>query len=170
MSRLVPYLVTFVLFAAACGNRAAPPAEPGPEAATPAPAPEAAAPAEVFVGDLSGTWKYTTSNRHVMGMCPAGADTSGTSEVKEADGKLTFAFVSGQTCQPASMCSYAGTVADGHYTVGNSDTVDDEGGKVTNALQFAAISATAAKGTGTSTYTHPGGMQCTWSYDIQLTK
>jgi hypothetical protein len=56
------------------------------------------------------------------------------------------------------------------YTFSNSARVDNEGGKVVNKIELTMTSPKAAKGAGTSRYTHPGGMTCKWGSKIALTR
>ena len=120
--------------------------------------------------DLTGTWSYTTSNNWVTGVCPKGMDSSGTLQISQTGDSFTLQLLSGMVCDPASMCSYSGTIAGAVYTATNSAVVDTEGGKATNTITFTATSTTAASGADSSTYVHPGGMTCTWGFDITLTR
>jgi len=172
MSRVVLFLFV-ALLTNGCAKKTeeapAPAPEPAPKSEA-APAPTPATPVGDHVGDASGNWQYTTSNRKVDGMCPAGADSSGTLEIKQTDSTFTLTYTSGQTCKPQSMCTYQGTVNGSRYDGKNSDKVDDEGGQVVNTIILVTSSPTAGAGNGTSTYSHPSGMTCKWTYDITLTK
>jgi len=116
---------------------------------------------------LMGSWAYSTSNQTVSGACPAGPPASGTMSVTPSGGGYEIAFLSGRVCDPASMCVFEGGF-DGKTLSGkNGATVDDEGGKATNGLTLTVdLSAGTMSGKGTSTYQHPKGMACSWTYDI----
>jgi len=120
--------------------------------------------------DLSGTWSYTTTDNWVTGVCPKGMDSSGTLQITQTGDSFTLQLMSGMVCDPASMCSYSGTIAGAVYTATNSAVVDTEGGKATNTITFTATSNTAATGADSSSYVHPGGMTCTWGFNITLTR
>lgn len=120
--------------------------------------------------DLSGTWSYTTSNNWVTGVCPKGQDSSGTLQITQSGDSFTLQLLSGMVCDPASLCSYSGTIAGAVYTATNSAVVDTEGGKATNTITFTATSSAAATGADSSSYVHPGGMTCTWGFDIALSR
>jgi hypothetical protein len=120
--------------------------------------------------DLTGTWSYATSGNWVTGVCPVGKDSSGALEIIQTGDAFTLKLLSGAVCNPASMCSYTGTIAGAVYKASNSAVVDSEGGKVTNTITFTATSVGAASGTGGSQYTHPSGTTCTWGFNITLSR
>lgn len=116
--------------------------------------------------DLNGTWEFATSNH--QGGCPgsgAGFAMAGLMEIAQADTAISMQIVSGAVCDPASMCSFTGEIADGDLILWNSDTVDDEGGKVTNTLHLVFQNDSLAQGVGGSLYVHPK-MSCTWGWNM----
>lgn len=129
----------------------------------------AAGPASAATYDLSGTWSFSTSGNWVTGVCPKGADSTGTLQIAQTGDSFTMKILTGMVCSPASMCSYTGTIVGAAYTATNSAVVDNEGGKATNTITFAASSATAATGADSSTYVHPK-TTCTWGFNIVLSR
>ena len=118
--------------------------------------------------DLNGVWEYATSNH--QGGCPgssAGLPMAGLMEITQDAAGIAMELVSGATCKPASLCRFTGEIADGNLVLWNSDTVDDEGGKVTNTLTISFISDFTGQGTGGALYVHPD-MACGWSWQIFL--
>jgi hypothetical protein len=118
--------------------------------------------------DLNGVWEYATSNH--QGGCPgshAGFPMAGIMQITQAGAAIAMELVSGATCDPASLCGFAGEIAEGDLILWNTATVDDEGGKVTNTLQISFISPEIGQGIGGALYAHPR-MQCGWSWDIFL--
>lgn len=121
------------------------------------------------VYDLTGSWMYSTFGHRAAGMCPAGSPTAGTAVIEQAGDAFTLRLTSGSVCRPASMCVFSGTVTGAVYSGSNSDTVDDEGGRVTNELVFTADSPKIAGGTVSATYVIDD-FSCSWSYSIRLTR
>jgi hypothetical protein len=119
---------------------------------------------------IAGTWNYTASGSSVTGMCPPGPPGSGTVTISGGAGAYTVIFVSGRACSPASMCTFTGTLAGNNLLVSNADTVDDEGGSAGNALNLTVYNNGFISGSGSSSYIHPEGFECHWSYSITLTK
>ena len=68
------------------------------------------------------------------------------------------------------MCTFTGTLAGNNLLVSNADTVDDEGGSAGNALNLTVYNNGFISGDGSSSYIHPEGFECHWSYSITLTK
>jgi hypothetical protein len=121
--------------------------------------------------DLTGSWNYLLSNLQETGICPTGSPSSGTCSVIQSGNTFTFVFLTGRECSPASMCTFAGgTVSGATYTASNSGVVDNEGGQASNTITFTASSSETAAGTGASTYTHPTGYTCNWTYELTLSK
>ncbi|MCD6499166.1 MAG: hypothetical protein J7M25_12820 [Deltaproteobacteria bacterium] len=118
--------------------------------------------------NLHGTWTYQTSGHWHKGVCPGGGPRSGRLTIQRRGHRFTLVFVSGSVCRPASMCRFAGTVHGRVWKASNHAKVDNEGGAVKNTLVLHAKSAKRATGISTSTYTHPGGMRCTWGYRVTL--
>jgi hypothetical protein len=120
--------------------------------------------------DLGGIWEYATLNH--TGGCPgapsAGFPMGGLMEITQSGGAIAMRIETGAICDPASMCNFAGTIADGYLVLSNSDIVDDEGGRATNTLQLGFISDSVAQGVGGALYVHPKGMTCGWNWDILM--
>ncbi|MDU8926945.1 hypothetical protein RXV86_06075 [Alisedimentitalea sp. MJ-SS2] len=116
--------------------------------------------------DLNGVWEFATSNH--TGGCPGsgpGFAMAGLMEIAQSGGVISMEVVSGAACDPASMCSFTGEIAEGDLILWNSDTVDDEGGKVTNTLHLVFQNNSLAQGVGGSLYVHPK-MSCTWGWSM----
>ena len=116
--------------------------------------------------DLNGVWEFATSNH--QGGCPGGAagfPMAGLMEISQAGGAIAMQVVSGAVCDPASMCSFTGEIAEGDLILWNSAPVDEEGGKVTNTLHLVFQNDSLAQGVGGSLYLHPK-MSCLWSWDM----
>jgi hypothetical protein len=120
--------------------------------------------------DIVGSWSYVTSASSVTGMCPAGPASSGTITISGGAGGYTVVFVSGRVCNPASMCTFTGTLSGNNLLVSNADTVDNEGGSAGNALNLTVYSNGMITGNGSSSYIHPDGFECHWSYTISMTR
>jgi hypothetical protein len=120
--------------------------------------------------NIVGTWNYTTSASTVTGVCPAGPPSSGTITISGGAGAYTLVFVSGRVCSPASMCTFTGTLSGNNLLVSNADTVDNEGGSAGNALNLTVHNNGLIAGNGSSSYIHPDGFECHWSYTINLTR
>ena len=123
-------------------------------------------------GDLdpTGVWQVTRSNSKTMGPCPMGGNGGGELRIEKEAGGFTLTYGEGMTCRPAEVCHLTSSETEGIYTFTTTVPVDDEGGKVTNAVQIEFTSATAAAGTGSSKYVHPEGFSCTWTFDIALSR
>jgi len=119
--------------------------------------------------DLTGTWNFSNFNHSVTGACPNGTNASGTLNIVQTGDSFTLEFTSGMECDPASMCSFNGTVNGAEYTATNSDVVDNEGGVATNTFVFTASSETEAAGSTVSTY-ELDDFSCEWNFDVTLTK
>ena len=118
--------------------------------------------------DLNGVWEFSTSNH--TGGCPGsgpGFPMAGLIEISQSGAGIAMQVVSGAICDPASMCSYGGQIAQGDLILWNSDTVDDEGGKVTNTLHLIFANNSLAQGVGGSLYVHPK-MSCAWNWDMMI--
>ncbi|MBN2223492.1 MAG: hypothetical protein JW765_02325 [Deltaproteobacteria bacterium] len=120
--------------------------------------------------NIVGTWNYTASASTVTGMCPAGPPGSGTITISGGAGAYTLVFVSGRVCSPASMCTFTGTLTGNNLLVSNADTVDNEGGSAGNALNLTVHNNGLITGNGSSSYIHPDGFECHWSYTINMTR
>lgn len=120
--------------------------------------------------NIAGTWSYTASGSSVTGMCPPGPPGSGTVTISGGGGAYTVVFVSGRVCSPASMCTFTGTLSGNTLLVSNADTVDDEGGSASNALNLTVYNNSFISGNGSSSYIHPEGFECHWSYTINLSR
>jgi len=120
---------------------------------------------------ISGAWIYATSH-HTLLMCDfptsPGQAMSGHMEIAEHDGGVTATLVSGAVCDPGSMCIYEGAVEGQILAVSNSAIVDEEGGRASNGWSLIFTGPGAGIGSGTSTYVHPKGYSCSWSYQISL--
>ncbi len=119
--------------------------------------------------DLSGSWNYTTSGNWVVGLCPLGQDASGTLTITQTGNTATMVINSGMVCDPASMCIYAGTVAENVYTFSNSAVVDGEGGMAYNTVVLIASSATEAAGNDVSSYVL-NEFSCSWGFNISISR
>jgi hypothetical protein len=119
--------------------------------------------------DLVGTWSYQTSGDWNKGPCPVGKSGKGKLKIAKKGKGYTLVFVSGRTCRPASMCTFAGKAKGAKVTFTNSAKVDNEGGAVKNSIVL-TFDKGKGKGKSDSSYTHPGGMRCTWGSKIALTK
>jgi hypothetical protein len=116
--------------------------------------------------DLNGVWEFATGNH--QGGCPfagPGFPMGGLMEITQAEGAIAMQIVSGAVCDPASMCAFTGEIADGDLILMNHDTVDEEGGTVTNTLHLVLQSPDFGQGVGGALYNHPK-MQCIWNWDI----
>jgi hypothetical protein len=120
--------------------------------------------------NIVGIWNYTSSDSSVTGVCPPGPAASGTVTISGGVGGYTVVFVSGRACSPASMCTFTGTLTGNTLLVSNADTVDDEGGSASDALNLTVYSNTFISGGGSSSYIHPEGFECHWSYSINLSR
>lgn len=104
-------------------------------------------------------------------MCPPGPPVSGTATISAGGaGGYTLVFVSGRGCSPASMCTFTGTLSGKNLLVSNADTVDNEGGSASNALNLTVYNDGFISGNGSSSYTHPEGFECHWSHGITLSR
>ena len=118
--------------------------------------------------ELTGLWEFATSNH--QGGCPgshAGFAMGGLMEISQGGGALAMQIVSGATCDPATMCSFTGEIAQGDLILWNSGVVDDEGGTVTNTLHLVFANDSLAQGVGGALYHHPR-LDCLWSWDILM--
>lgn len=120
--------------------------------------------------NISGTWNYEASMPSVKGMCPAGGPASGTCSLTKGGSGYTLVFLSGRVCKPASMCTFKGTLSGNELVLSNTDTVDKEGGSVTNALRLTVYTNGHLSGEGSSRYVHPEGFECQWSHGLTLTR
>lgn len=120
--------------------------------------------------NIAGTWNYTSSGSSVTGMCPPGPAASGTVTISGGAGGYTVVFTSGRACSPASMCTFTGTISGNTLLVSNADTVDDEGGSAGSALNLTVYNNSFISGDGSSSYIHPEGFECHWSYTINLSR
>jgi hypothetical protein len=151
--------------------------EPGPRppaASAPAPATEEAVapPAEQADpgADLLGTWTGSLRHESVSGPCPATPAQQGTVEIARGAEGLTMRLGEGFRCAPASACVFAFTVEDGAMVARNAGAADDEGGTHGTELRLSASADEQLMGTGSSTYSHPGGMDCRWTTTLNLTR
>lgn len=131
-----------------------------------------AAPGAALAGklDLSGDWTYSTSGSWKKGPCPVGSEAKGAITITQKGAKVTLVFTAGRVCNPASMCTFTGTLKGNKLTVGNAAKVDAEGGKVQNSIALEVKDAKSATGTSSSSYKHPGGMTCTWGSKVSLSR
>ncbi len=120
--------------------------------------------------NIGGTWDYTASGSSVTGVCPPGPAALGTITISGSAGVYTLVFVSGRVCSPASMCTFTGTLKGNTLLVSNADIVDDEGGSASNALNLTVYNNGFISGDGSSSYIHPEGFECHWSYSINLSR
>ncbi len=118
----------------------------------------------------TGSWNYEASMPSVKGMCPAGNPASGTCSLTKGGDGYTLVFLSGRVCKPASMCTFKGTLSGNELVLSNTDTVDKEGGTVTNALRLTVYTNGHLSGEGSSRYIHPEGFECQWSHGLTLTR
>lgn len=120
--------------------------------------------------NYTGTWRYSTMNHEVSGMCPNGQPMSGELSITQEDALAQVLVVSGAVCNPAFSCVYSGLVEEGDLLVANSGIVDDEGGQVTNELRLFFFSEVSAGGASVSVYTHPEGFTCSWTHTLSLSR
>ncbi|MGC9418223.1 MAG: hypothetical protein ACP5EN_04545 [Rhodovulum sp.] len=136
-----------------------------------APLPEGQRAEDPATLSISGAWIYSTSN-HTLLACdfPAspGEPMSGHMEIAEHDGGVTVTLVTGGRCDPASMCIFEGGIAGNILAVANSGTVDGEGGVAANGWAVIFTGTASGTGSGTSSYVHPKGYRCAWSYRVDL--
>ncbi len=119
--------------------------------------------------NISGVWTYSTGDHRNAGPCPGGTPMAGDLDIAvTADNAVSLDVLSGATCVPGSMCLYNGAIQAGNVVVGNSATVDDEGGKASNGMVLYFFSEDHGAGRVRSEYVHPGGMACTWTHRIEL--
>jgi hypothetical protein len=120
---------------------------------------------------ISGAWIYATSD-HVLLACDfptsPGQAMTGHMEIAEHDGGVTATLVTGAVCDPPVMCIYEGAVEGHVLAVSNSAIVDGEGGRASNGWALVFTGPGAGLGSGTSSYIHPEGYSCSWSYQISL--
>ena len=114
---------------------------------------------------ITGTWNYSATMPTVQGMCPAGSAASGTLTISKGSGARPYilVFQSGRVCNPASLCTFNGTLSGNELVFVNEAKVDDEGGEVTNAFRLTVLTNEVATGEASSRYLHPDGMECQWS-------
>lgn len=119
---------------------------------------------------ISGTWNYNATMPSVQGMCPPGGPASGTLTINKGSGARPYilVFQSGRVCNPASLCTFHGTLTGNELVFVNEAKADDEGGEVTNAFRLTVLTNDVATGNASSRYIHPDGMECQWSYSITL--
>jgi hypothetical protein len=79
-------------------------------------------------------------------------------------------FSEGFRCSPAEACVLKGGVSGATFKAKNSGSADSEGGVYASSVEIAASSADTASGSGTSSYTHPGGFKCSWANELTLTR
>lgn len=118
--------------------------------------------------NITGTWTYTASASTVTGMCPPGPPASGTAIIAKTGDTYTLKILSGRVCKPASMCTFAGQLLGNTLAFSNSDTVDNERGRVTNALGLLVVNNEFIDGRSSSRYVHPEGNECQWSNTMTL--
>jgi hypothetical protein len=118
---------------------------------------------------MKGTWSCSLSHARVSGICPLGPRQSGTCEIGDLDGVVTFAYTSGVRCSPKAACRFTCTESDGALTCRNSGPADDEGGRYATTLTLTPTSARQASGTAKSSYTHPD-MRCEWRTSLAFTR
>ncbi len=123
--------------------------------------------AEAF--DPSGNYQYILSDSSISGPCPMGQDGRGTLTIQKSGAGYTIKYLKGMTCNPASVCILSGSCQGKVCSFSRTVKVDNEGGTVTNSADF-TFDKNHANGKGSSVYKHPGGMQCTWTYLLMLTK
>ncbi len=120
--------------------------------------------------NLHGKWSYQTSKHWKRGVCPASGPTRGRLSIQRKGSHFTLRLLSGSRCVPASMCHYKGTIRGRVWTAHNRAKVDNEGGVAKNTIVLRAKTRKLARGTVRSSYTHPGGMKCSWGFSITLTR
>jgi len=120
--------------------------------------------------DLSGDWTYSTAGSWKKGPCPVGSEAKGAIKITQQGDKVTLVITAGRVCNPASMCTFVGTLKGNKLTVSNAAKVDTEGGKVQNSIALEVKDTRSAAGTSSSSYKHPGGMTCTWGSKVSLTR
>jgi hypothetical protein len=121
---------------------------------------------------INGTWNYNATMPTVQGMCPPGGPASGTLTISKGGGDrdrpYILVFQSGRVCNPASLCTFHGTLTGNELVFVNEAKADDEGGEATNAFRLTVLTNELATGEASSRYIHPDGMECQWSYSITL--
>ena len=142
--------------------------------ATPAFAQEVALtpiPQDAATLDISGVWAYQTADHSHTGVCPPVPAKTGELRIDTAPAgtPVKVDILSGELCGKP-MHLLAGGIEWGNLVVGNAAVVDDEGGQVFNAMVAYFYAADHGSGRVTSQYLHPGGMSCSWSYRVELTR
>jgi hypothetical protein len=117
--------------------------------------------------DLSGEWELSITNNTEVGPCPNDEDTVGTATIEQTGDSFVLTITGGLVCDPEWACTFGGTVDGDAYSAANAGTADDEGGYLQQTLDFAASSADAAAGSGTSVY-ELDATTCEWGFDFTL--
>ena len=98
-----------------------------------------------------------------------GKNGQGTLVIEKSGCGYTIKYLQGMVCNPPSVCVLSGTCKGNECAFSTTVKVDDEGGLVTNSANF-TFEKNSAVGSGSSVYKHPGGMVCSWTYVLMLTK
>ena len=113
--------------------------------------------------NITGTWKYEM-------VSSGGPPAAGTCSITGGKGGYTLVLQSGAVCKPKSMCTITGQLTGNTLILSNTDTVDDEGGSVTNAMNLTVHSNELITGNGSSRYVHPEGFQRHWTETMTMTR
>ena len=119
---------------------------------------------------LMGTWSFVTSNHWKKGVCPAPRKARGRLRIVKRGRGARLKIIKGMICKPASMCRFSCKVLRAKIVCTNRARVDNEGGVARNRVVLRPTSRRRAAGTNRSTYTHPGGMKCSWGFKVSLRK
>jgi hypothetical protein len=119
--------------------------------------------------DISGDYNFILEESSISGPCPLGKDGQGSLKIAKSGAGYTLGYLTGMVCNPPQVCVLSGTCTGDNCVFVTTVTVDDEGGTVTNTANL-TFEKNHAVGNGSCVYKHPGGMQCTWTYLLTLTK
>lgn len=113
--------------------------------------------------NITGTWHYEM-------ISSGGPPAAGTCSLTGGKGGYTLVLQSGAVCKPKSMCTFTGELTGNTLILSNTDTVDNEGGSVTNAMRLFVQSNEFIHGNGSSRYVHPEGYQKHWTETMTMTR
>ncbi len=113
--------------------------------------------------NITGTWHYEM-------ISSGGPPAAGTCSLTGSKGGYTLVLQSGAVCKPKSMCTFTGELTGNTLILSNTDTVDNEGGSVTNAMRLFVQSNELITGNGSSRYVHPEGYQKHWTETMTMTR
>ena len=116
-----------------------------------------------------GTYNFILSDSATSGPCPMGKNGRGKLSIVKAGRGYQVRYLTGMVCRPAAVCRLFGNCTGDTCRFSTRVKVDNEGGTITNTAQLKFL-AKHAMGSGKSVYRHPGGMVCTWTYLLTLTR